>query len=38
MFKVFNKVTRQRHWRRSGVFIVNFQPISHPFFIASFFF
>ena len=30
MFKVNNKDTpEQRHWRRSGVFIVNFEHISH---------
>ena len=30
MFKVNNKDTRRRQWRRSGVFIVNFEHISHP--------
>ena len=29
MFKVNNKDTRRRHWRRSGVFIGNFEHISH---------
>ena len=29
MFKVNNKKTEQRHWRRSGVCIVNFEHISH---------
>ena len=29
MFKVNNKNTKRRQWRRSGVFIVNFEPISH---------
>ena len=28
MFRVNNRNTR-RHWRRSGVFIVNFEHISH---------
>ena len=30
MFKVDNKDTRRRQWGRSGVFIVNFEHISHP--------
>ena len=29
MFKVANKEPEQRHWRRSVVFIVNFEHISH---------
>ena len=29
MFKVNNKNTRQRQWRRSGVFVVNLEHISH---------
>ena len=29
MFKVNNKDTERRHWRRSGVFIVNFEHILH---------
>ena len=29
MFKVNNKTPDRRHWRRSGVFIVNFEHISH---------
>ena len=29
MFKVNNKDTRRRNWHRSGVFIVNFEHISH---------
>ena len=29
MFQVNNKVPEQRHWRRSGVFTVNFEHISH---------
>ena len=31
MFKVNNKIIRSRHWRRSGVFSVNFGHISHLF-------
>ena len=31
MFKVNNiKTLEQLHWRRSGVFIVTFERISHP--------
>ena len=33
MFKVSNKNTRRRQWRRSGVFIVKFDHISRPFLI-----
>ena len=29
MFKVNIKTPERRHWRRSGVFIVNFEHISH---------
>ena len=29
MFQVNNKDARRRQWRRSGVFIVNFEHISH---------
>ena len=29
MFKINNKDTRKRPWRRSGIFIVNFEHISH---------
>ena len=29
MFKVNNKTPERHHWRRSGVFIVNFDHISH---------
>ena len=29
MFKVNNKATKTRHWRRFGDFIVNFAYISH---------
>ena len=29
MFKVNSKDTKRRHWRRSGVFIVNFEHITH---------
>ena len=29
MFKVNNKDTERRHWRRSDVFIVNFEHILH---------
>ena len=29
MFRVNNKDTERSHWRRSGVFIVNFEHISH---------
>ena len=29
MFKVNNKDTKTTQWRRSGVFIVNFEHISH---------
>ena len=25
----YNKDTSRRHWRRSGIFIVNFEHISH---------
>ena len=31
MFKVSNKTPGRRHWRCSGVFIVNFEHISHIF-------
>ena len=31
MFKVNNKDTRTMSWRRSGVFIVNFEHISYLF-------
>ena len=31
MLKVNNKTPKQRHWRRSCVFIVNFEHISHLF-------
>ena len=31
MLKVNNKTPEQRHWRRSYVFIVNFEHISHLF-------
>ena len=34
MFKVNNKDTR-RHWRHSGIFIVNFEHISHWTFTAE---
>ena len=37
--KLYSKLTiktpERRHWRRSGVFIVNFNHISHPFFSVS---
>ena len=33
MFKVNNKNTRRRHWRRSSVFIVKFEYVSHFFFV-----
>ena len=34
MFKVNNKNTKTtRHWRHSGVFIVNFEHISHLFLV-----
>ena len=29
MFQVYKKDTRRRHWRRSSVFIVSFEHISH---------
>ena len=29
MFKVNNKTLERRQWRRSGVFIVNFEDILH---------
>ena len=29
MFKVNNKDTERRHWLRFGIFIVNFERISH---------
>ena len=29
MLKINNKGTKLRHWRRSGVFNVNFEHISH---------
>ena len=29
MFKLTVKTLERRHWRRSGVFIVNFEHISH---------
>ena len=29
MFKANNKDTERRHWRSSGVFIVNFEHITH---------
>ena len=29
MFKVNNKDTKRHHWRHFGVFIVNFEHISH---------
>ena len=29
MFKVNNKATKRRHWRRFGGFIVNFKHILH---------
>ena len=29
MFKINNKVPEQRQWRRSDIFIVNFEHISH---------
>ena len=29
MFKVNNKDTRTKHWRRSGTFTVNFEHILH---------
>ena len=29
MFKVNNKIPEGGHWRRSGIFIVNFKHISH---------
>ena len=29
--KLTIKTPKRRHWRRSGVFIVNFEHISHPF-------
>ena len=39
MYSKFSiKSPEQRHWRRSGVFIVNFQRISHPFLLLLFFF
>ena len=31
MFKVNNKNVEQCHWRRSAVFIINFEHISHIF-------
>ena len=31
MFRVNNKTPEQRHWHCSGVFIVNFEHISHIF-------
>ena len=33
MFKVINKKPEPRHWRRSGVFIVNFEHILHHFLV-----
>ena len=33
MLRVNNKIPEQRHLRRSGVFIVNFQHISHFFLV-----
>ena len=33
MFKVKKKDTEQRYWRRSGIFIVNFEQISHLFLV-----
>ena len=33
MFKVNNKTPERRHWRRSDVFIVNFEYISHFFLV-----
>ena len=36
MFKINNKNTmEQRQWRRSGVFIVSFEHISHLFLVFS---
>ena len=35
MFKVNNKTTKKRHWRRSGVFIVTLEQILLFFFIAD---
>ena len=29
MFKINNKTPKRRHWRRFGVFFVNFEHISH---------
>ena len=29
MLKINNKDARRRHWRRSGIFIVNFEHILH---------
>ena len=29
LFKINNKATRTMSWRRSGIFIVNFEQISH---------
>ena len=33
MFKVDNKASERRHWRRSGVLIVNFEHSSHLFIL-----
>ena len=35
MFKVNDKNTRKRYWRRSGVVVVNSELISHLFSIIS---
>ena len=35
MFKVNNKDTTPRHWRHSGVFIVNFEHVSHLVLVVS---
>ena len=29
MFEVTINIPQRRHWRRSGIFIVNFEHISH---------
>ena len=33
LLKVNKKTLERRHWRRSGVFIVNYEQISHIFLV-----
>ena len=38
MFEIYSKLTiktpKRRYWRRSGVFNVNFEHVSHPFLVS----